>query len=58
MPKEPCGVCEHPTRDVCRHCGSPRCDKHRYSYVDESNRSITVNSPELCEPCYRKAYPR
>jgi hypothetical protein len=36
----------------CHKCGLFFCAKHIYSYVDESNHSITKNSPEFCKKCY------
>ena len=53
-----CG-CEVSRKDKarrCRDCAGKFCGKHIYSYVDDSNRSITKNSPELCEVCYLARY--
>jgi hypothetical protein len=41
----------------CRHCQRPRCERHRFSYVDGNNGAITRNAPELCASCYGEAYP-
>ena len=37
---------------MCCKCNMYFCWKHIYSYVDESNSSITSNSPQLCRWCY------
>lgn len=60
-PKQICGTCDEKLffrRDweVCTKCKETRCLKHIYSYVDESNRAITKNSPLLCKSCYRDNY--
>lgn len=40
----------------CKTCNKKLCGQHSYSYVDESNRSITNNSPILCKDCYKITY--
>lgn len=42
----------------CKECGKDLCGKHAYLYVDESNISITNNSPPYCKECYIKKYGR
>lgn len=60
-PKHICSICDEKLffkRDweKCTNCKEVRCLKHIYSYVDESNRSITKNSPLLCKDCYTETY--
>ena len=40
----------------CEECNKSICSCKAYSYVDESNASITNNSPYLCKDCYEKKY--
>lgn len=40
----------------CYGCDYLFCDRHLFSYVDESNRNITKNSKQYCEKCYREKY--
>lgn len=38
----------------CHDCGSNICGKHCFFYVDEANKAITKNSPNLCSDCLSK----
>lgn len=40
----------------CEECGESICICKAYSYVDESNGSVTNSSPYLCKKCYEKKY--
>jgi uncharacterized protein with PIN domain len=40
----------------CEDCGKTITEVEAYQYVDESNHSITANSPYLCKECYNKQY--
>ena len=40
----------------CEKCGTKTGIDNIFSYVDESNISITHNAPYLCRDCYNKAY--
>jgi len=54
-----CYFCKIKTikKQKCSKCSVNACDKHRWSYVDESNSAITRNSQELCLICYSKTHP-
>jgi hypothetical protein len=60
-PKQICTTCEEKLffrRDweTCTDCRYIFCQRHIGSYVDESNRAITRNSPLLCKLCYYERY--
>ena len=40
----------------CEECKKEICSCKAYQYVDESNATITNNSPYLCKQCYEKRY--
>lgn len=40
----------------CEECGKSICSCKSYSYVDESNASISNSSPILCKECYEEKY--
>lgn len=40
----------------CQRCKKEFCDKHIFSKVDGSNRSITKNALLYCEDCYKIIY--
>jgi len=40
----------------CNLCNKSFCARHIYSYVDESNSSITNNSQSYCKDCYNTKY--
>lgn len=42
----------------CHECGGGLCADHVFIRVDESNASITRNSPHYCEPCADRIEPR
>ena len=55
-----CGVCERPVsmpHSKCADCGKPRCARHRVSYVDGNNGSITKHAKEYCLACFQKHHP-
>lgn len=52
-------TCKTKTRKFngkCEECGKSICSCKAYSYVDESNGSVTNSSPYLCKECYEKKY--
>ena len=62
-PKYICYTCDQRLffrRDCekCTKCKENFCLKHVFQYVDESNISITKNSPLYCRNCFREKYPR
>lgn len=40
----------------CANCGKEIPDNLAFSYIDESNISITRNAPYLCWECYNQKY--
>jgi hypothetical protein len=40
----------------CAHCKGAFGPNELFSYVDENNAVITLNSPDLCSECYKKHY--
>jgi hypothetical protein len=42
--------------EVCTKCNHLFCPNHIYTYVDGNNRSITLNSLQYCEACYKETY--
>ncbi len=40
----------------CEKCGVKTPIDNIFSYVDESNISVTWNAPYLCHDCYNKTY--
>ena len=45
-------------RRTCSECGTAICADHVYIRVDESNASITRNSPPFREDCANRLEPR
>lgn len=61
LKKATCG-CEIPAtkkfeqKNKCSKCNNVFCGKHLYFYVDGNNISITKNSKNYCETCYKEIY--
>jgi predicted ATP-dependent serine protease len=51
-----CNIKPRKFNGKCEDCGKTIDESEAFRYVDESNYSITVNSPYLCKECYNKQY--